>query len=316
MVLHECPKCAYSTADSSNFKRHVQQCDPERPPTNKKKVHKCEACDIVFAFKSGLVKHNKRFHSEEDLSAQGSSTLDFGDAISTLVTVSTQDVADFGKTCEEEVIEYVTTSPMAQERIKEAFEVGCLQQELTRVTHFAGPARNRNVMGIDMRGTTMKVWCEGKVIRIDATQGVNMISARNVQISNHPLMRELLGVDDGPVLVNAWTRRQRAYESLQIRLVIDNGGTYIMAPRSSPSEPKERVPRIAWSPRIRNSVAAQQGWQCNICNDMLTSCFDIDHEVPLFKGGADAYANLQALCVPCHRNKTAAERTKTISSLV
>jgi 5-methylcytosine-specific restriction endonuclease McrA len=301
MVLHECTKCGYSTSNSSNFKRHFNQCDPDKPPTNRKKVHKCDECDIVFAFKSGLCKHNRRFHSEDSGTHHRvvpQATVRLG-------------VTDFDKTCCDEVIKYISESPSAQARIQEAFEVGCLHEELTRITHFTGPSWSRNVMGIDMRGTTMKVWCEGKIIRTDATQGVNMIASRNVQLANHPVMRDILGVDDEvPVIVNARTARQRAYESLRIRLVIDNGGTYIMAPRSSPSEPKERVPRIAWSPRVRNSVAAQQGWQCNICNDMLSSCFDIDHQVPLFKGGADSYENLQALCVPCHRNKTAVERTK------
>jgi 5-methylcytosine-specific restriction protein A len=285
----------------------VKKCDPERPPTNKKKVHKCEACDIVFAHKSGLWKHNKRFHSVEDLGAQRSSALDLGDT----TTVLTQSVTDFDKTRGEDVINFVVASPAAQDRIREAFEVGCLHQELTRITHFMGPTQSRNVMGIDMHGTTMKVWCEGKVIRIDATQGVNMISSRNVELSNNYIVKDMLGIaDEDPVLSEARTTRQRAYESLQIRLVIDNRGTYMMAARSSPSEETPRVPRIAWSSRIRNSVAAQQGWQCNICNYMLSSCFDIDHHVPLFKGGPDAYENLQALCVPCHRSKTADERTK------
>lgn len=32
-----------------------------------------------------------------------------------------------------------------------------------------------------------------------------------------------------------------------------------------------------------------------------------DHVVPLWKGGPDTEANLQALCQPCHDRKTAAE---------
>lgn len=61
--MHECPKCPYSTPHSSNFKRHVEQCDPDKPPTNKKTEHKCELCNVVFAQKSGLWKHNSRFHT-------------------------------------------------------------------------------------------------------------------------------------------------------------------------------------------------------------------------------------------------------------
>jgi 5-methylcytosine-specific restriction endonuclease McrA len=152
------------------------------------------------------------------------------------------------------------------------------------------------------------------MIRIDSTRGVDMIMARNLEIANHVLVKTILGIgeEEGDVLLEATSARQRAYETLQIRLVIDNGGTYMMAPRRTAPEAGPRAPRIAWSTRIRNTVAAQQGWQCNICNKMLTSCFDIDHQVPLFKGGADAFENLQALCVPCHRNKSANERRKVI----
>lgn len=34
---------------------------------------------------------------------------------------------------------------------------------------------------------------------------------------------------------------------------------------------------------------------------------EVDHVRPLWDGGTDAEANMQAICVPCHRNKSAAE---------
>jgi HNH endonuclease len=219
---------------------------------------------------------------------------------------------DFDKTCTRAVLDHIFFSPSDQDRLKDAFAAGCLHEELTRITHFFGPAQNRNIENIDLRGTTMRVRCDDKMIRIDSTRGVDMIMARNLEIANHVLVKTILGIgeEEGDVLLEATSARQRAYETLQIRLVIDNGGTYMMAPRRTAPEAGPRAPRIAWSTRIRNTVAAQQGWQCNICNNMLSSCFDIDHQVPLFKGGADAFENLQALCVPCHRNKSANERRK------
>lgn len=33
--------------------------------------------------------------------------------------------------------------------------------------------------------------------------------------------------------------------------------------------------------------------------------FNLDHRVPLFKGGPDTDANCQVLCIPCHDRKTA-----------
>lgn len=36
--------------------------------------------------------------------------------------------------------------------------------------------------------------------------------------------------------------------------------------------------------------------------------FELDHIVPLFKGGEDVDSNMQVLCVsPCHRDKTRAD---------
>ncbi len=35
---------------------------------------------------------------------------------------------------------------------------------------------------------------------------------------------------------------------------------------------------------------------------------EIDHIIPLFKGGADTEANCQGLCKECHDNKSVAER--------
>jgi len=34
---------------------------------------------------------------------------------------------------------------------------------------------------------------------------------------------------------------------------------------------------------------------------------DCDHKVPVWAGGTDAVSNLQSLCRPCHKAKTAAE---------
>lgn len=41
-----------------------------------------------------------------------------------------------------------------------------------------------------------------------------------------------------------------------------------------------------------------------MCRSLLRSTFEMDHVVPLFKGGVNDTANLQALCVECHATKT------------
>jgi 5-methylcytosine-specific restriction enzyme A len=46
---------------------------------------------------------------------------------------------------------------------------------------------------------------------------------------------------------------------------------------------------------------------CRHCEQrgIITPAHEIDHIVPLFKGGHDAWSNYQALCVECHKIKTA-----------
>lgn len=39
------------------------------------------------------------------------------------------------------------------------------------------------------------------------------------------------------------------------------------------------------------------------------SLWEVDHIVPLIDGGSHAIENLQTLCTPCHKQKTAAEAT-------
>lgn len=44
-------------------------------------------------------------------------------------------------------------------------------------------------------------------------------------------------------------------------------------------------------------------------------CWHMDHIVPLWQGGVDLESNMQVLCIPCHKEKTAqeaAERARTI----
>lgn len=44
----------------------------------------------------------------------------------------------------------------------------------------------------------------------------------------------------------------------------------------------------------------------------VTPAVELDHVIPLCKGGPDDEANLMPLCVECHRLKTAADTGKTV----
>lgn len=60
----------------------------------------------------------------------------------------------------------------------------------------------------------------------------------------------------------------------------------------------------AVSSLLKRRVAAQQKWHCNICTRMLDEYYEVDHVRPLWLGGVNDRANLQALCTMCHKEKT------------
>lgn len=51
-------------------------------------------------------------------------------------------------------------------------------------------------------------------------------------------------------------------------------------------------------------IASQQKWHCTHCHQMLDNTFEVDHIIPLYKGGTNDLHNLEALCRNCHGKKT------------
>jgi hypothetical protein len=62
------------------------------------------------------------------------------------------------------------------------------------------------------------------------------------------------------------------------------------------------------TPLSKKIVASNQKWLCGNCKRTLDFTYEIDHIVPLFKGGSNEYNNLIALCRECHGRKTILER--------
>ena len=60
-------------------------------------------------------------------------------------------------------------------------------------------------------------------------------------------------------------------------------------------------------PRVRLRCFELHGGRCAACGRRLEpGHWDVDHVIPLIKGGRHAETNLQPLCkVPCHQDKTA-----------
>ena len=58
----------------------------------------------------------------------------------------------------------------------------------------------------------------------------------------------------------------------------------------------------------KKMVASNQQWKCGgSCNQTLDYTYEIDHHIPLFKGGSNEISNLIALCRNCHGKKTLLE---------
>jgi 5-methylcytosine-specific restriction endonuclease McrA len=65
------------------------------------------------------------------------------------------------------------------------------------------------------------------------------------------------------------------------------------------------VARRRYTPRERAKVAYEQRYACAVCAELLPPDWQLDHIVPLSRGGGNERANVQALCVACHADKTA-----------
>ena len=68
--------------------------------------------------------------------------------------------------------------------------------------------------------------------------------------------------------------------------------------------------------QIRKRVLARDCGMCVLCQKQgrFTLAAEVDHITPVWEGGTDAENNLQSLCPPCHRAKTAIEATRRAST--
>ena len=73
--------------------------------------------------------------------------------------------------------------------------------------------------------------------------------------------------------------------------------------------------RLPLPAKTRKTVAFNQQYLCAGCGCLLPPEHEIDHIVPVALNGSDALSNLQALCKPCHQQKTRDQRHTILDSI-
>ncbi|EIL2908431.1 HNH endonuclease [Vibrio sp. Vb2110] len=65
--------------------------------------------------------------------------------------------------------------------------------------------------------------------------------------------------------------------------------------------------------KLRTRILRRDKYLCQCClrGGRAVPARDVDHIIAKEHGGTDEDSNLEALCRPCHKAKTARERTKT-----
>ena len=74
-------------------------------------------------------------------------------------------------------------------------------------------------------------------------------------------------------------------------------------PRAAPSVPKHRIYGAAHK-RLRQVILSRDPW-CKLCD--IAPSNEMDHIVPLSRGGTNDDDNLQGVCKRCHSKKTMKE---------
>ena len=125
---------------------------------------------------------------------------------------------------------------------------------------------------------------------------------------------EVVGIAPGTVL--EWIMTLQEYSMHMLRT---KDGLYVEVEGFTQMIRRRCKPRIIsrWLRHVRphqrslseaekKYVASTQGFTCNVCKEMLTNTYEVDHieMQAINRSTTHARINLQALCPKCHREKT------------
>lgn len=73
--------------------------------------------------------------------------------------------------------------------------------------------------------------------------------------------------------------------------------------------------RGAWD-ALRHRILQRDMGLCQVCKaaGRVRAAREVDHVKPVHDGGTDTPSNLQAICIPCHKAKTAEEAKRRSSA--
>lgn len=76
-------------------------------------------------------------------------------------------------------------------------------------------------------------------------------------------------------------------------------------PRIPPPTGRARKERKPLSKKLRFLVLERDGFRCQLCGKTARGTkLEVDHRVPVSKGGTDSLNNLWTLCIDCNRGKS------------
>jgi len=123
-----------------------------------------------------------------------------------------------------------------------------------------------------------------------------------VLVLNTNFIKSLLKSTNNDILINL--PDNLAYYTNTDFLLRKPKNTYIPQTQISVSNDFENLTKRKVTEKTKKITASNQKWKCLHCNSMLDYTYEIDHIIPLYKGGTNDVNNLQALCRNCHGKKT------------